>query len=363
MMTRVVAALKDIIQQELSGRLTIKDSLDGSIAWEAYFGNGKLHFATSTMGQRERLMYLTRQHHPDLRLSEFTIGESDYQFICNQWQSGKLSLQQVRQLAFTCTQEAFVHIMAIGNAEMDFNLDVHLDVLILAASVQQIITPVKQLIWEWQKIRPYINSPLVRVYLSNIDSLYQLLWQQLQSTKAIESYQAALTQNLCLYSTASQLNIDVQQLTHMLLPLVRNRSAQISSYGEKQDEERPLIACIDDSRTVQNSVKLTLESQGYEVLGFLQPAQAITKLSRTRPTLILMDISMPDINGYELCQIFRKSQNFKGVPILMLSSRDGMFDRIKAKMVGANDYMTKPFTPTDLVNLVNKYVSLALVNT
>jgi twitching motility two-component system response regulator PilG len=361
-MTRVVEALKDIIQQELSGQLIIKDALDPSITWEAYFGNGKLHFATSTLGQKERLTYLTRHHHPDFNLSEFTVGQSDYKFICHQWQSGRLSLQQVRQLAFTSTQEAFVHIMAIGNAEMEFNLDAHLDVLILSTSVQQVITPVKQLIWQWQKIRPHITSPLVRVYLSNIDSLYKLLWQQLQSTKAIESYQAALTQNLCLYSTANQLNIDVQELSHMLLPLVRNRSAQISSYGQKQDEERPLIACIDDSQTVQNSVKLTLEAQGYEVIGLLKPAQAMTKLIRTHPMLILLDISMPDINGYELCQLLRKSPSFKHVPILMLSSRDGLFDKLKAKMVGANDYMTKPFTPTDLVNLVNKYVSQALVN-
>lgn len=361
-MTRVVEALKDIIKQELSGQLIIRDALDSSIAWEAYFGNGKLHFATSTLGQRERLIYLIKHHHPDFDLSEFAIGQSDYQFICHQWQSGKLSLQQVRQLAFTSTQEAFVHIMAIGDGEMEFNIDAHLDVLILSASVQQVITPVKKLIWQWQKLRPHISSPLVRVYLSNVDSLYQLLWQQLQSTKAIEAYQSVLTQNLCLYSTANQLNIEVQDLGEMLLPLIHNRNAQISSYGTKQDDERPLIACIDDSQTIQNVVRLTLESQGYEVISFLTPALAMTKLIRTRPMLILMDINMPDINGYELCQRLRKLPNFKNTPIIMISSRDGMFDRFKAKMVGANNYINKPFTPTELINLVNKYVSQALVS-
>jgi twitching motility two-component system response regulator PilG len=361
-MTRVVEALKDIIQKELSGRLTIKDALDSSIAWEAYFGNGKLHFATSTMGQRERLIYLTHNRHPEFNLSEFPVGQSDYQFICHQWRSGKLSLQQVRQLAFTSTQEAFVHILAISSAEMEFDLDANLDTLLLSVSVQQVITPVKQVIWQWQKIRPHIASPLTRVYVSNVDSLYQLLWQQLQNTKAIESYQSALTQNLCLYSVAHQLNIDVQQLSHILLPLIHNRSAQITGYGQKQDEERPLIACVDDSQTVQNSVKMTLESQGYEVMSLLKPAQAMVKLTRSKPMLILMDITMPDINGYELCQILRKSPSLRTVPILMLSSRDGMFDKFKAKMVGANDYMTKPFTATELINLVNKHVSQALVN-
>ncbi len=362
-MTRVVEALKEIVKQELSGRLIIKDSLDSSLAWEAYFGNGKVHFATCTLGQRERLTYLTKRHHPGLKLSEIALGQSDYQFICHQWQSGKLSLHEVRQLAFTSTQEAFVHIMAIGNAEMDFNIDGHLDVLILSASLQQVINPVKKTIWQWQKIRPHISSPLVRVYLSNIDSLYQLLWQQLQSTKAIESYQAALTQNLCLYSTATLLNVDVLWLSELLLPLIQNRNAQTSAYGSKQDEVRPLVACIDDSHTIQNSVKLTLESQGYEVISFLKPAQAMTKLIRRQPLMILMDINMPEINGHELCQLLRRSPNFKTTPIIMISSRDGIFDRLKARMVGANDFINKPFTPTELINIVNKYVSQALVDT
>ncbi len=360
-MTKVVEALKDIIKQELSGRLTIKDPLDTSVSWHAYFGNGKLHFATSTLGQRERLTYLTRHHYPEFNLSEITIGQSDYEFICFQWQSGKLSLQQVRQLAFTLTQEAFVHIMAIGDAEMEFDLDAHLDTLILSVSLQKIVLPVKQLIWQWQKNRSYVSSPLVRIYLSNVDSLYQLLWQQLQSNKAIESYKTALTQNLCLYSTADRLNVDVQQLTKILLPLVANRSAQISRYGAEQNHDRPLVACIDDSHTVQKSVRMTLEAQGYDTICLTKPARSITKLIRVRPMLILMDITMPDINGYELCQLLRKSPSLKHVPIVMLTSRDSMFDRFRAKMVGANDYLTKPFTPTQLIDAVNKHISQALV--
>jgi DNA-binding response OmpR family regulator len=75
-----------------------------------------------------------------------------------------------------------------------------------------------------------------------------------------------------------------------------------------------------------------------------------------------MDINMPEINGYELCQLLRRSPNFKHTPIIMISSRDGLFDRLKSKMIGANDYINKPFTPTELINLVNKYVSQALVN-
>jgi twitching motility two-component system response regulator PilG len=170
----------------------------------------------------------------------------------------------------------------------------------------------------------------------------------------------ALTQNLCLYSIATQLNIDVLQLSYLLRSLIHNRSAQISGYGQQQ-AERPVIAYIDNDRTMQNSVKSILESQGYEVISLVKPSQAMNHLIRARPMLILLDISMPDIDGYELYQLLRQSPSLKNVPILILGSRDGLFDRLKAKMLGANDYMNKTLISKNLVNLVNKHMSQALI--
>lgn len=360
-MTKVLQALKDIIQKRRSGKLIVRDAIDSSVSWEAYFGNGNLHFATSRLGQQERLIYLTNRHHPELNISNFTIDRSDYEFICERWRSGQFSLQQARQLAFTIAQEALVHMMAIDRARLRFDPDARLDTLISSTSVEKTVIPAKQLIWKWQEIRQEINSPFTRVYLSNLDSLYQLLWQQLQNTKEIESYQVALTQNLCLYSIATQLNIDVLELSYLLRPLIQNRSIQISRYGQKRVEERTEIAYIDDDLTMQNIIKLILEAQGYRVIGLIKPAEAIDHLTRARPMLILMDISMPDIDGYELCQILRKLPTLKNVPILMLGDTDNLLDRLKAKIVGANNYTPKPITPKNLANLVNKYISHSLI--
>jgi twitching motility two-component system response regulator PilG len=360
-MTKVVEALKNIVQQKKSGRLIVRDAVDSSVTWEAYFGNGNLHFATSLLGQQERLIYLTNHHHPYFNLSNLVIERSDYQFICDRWQSGQFSLQQARQLALTITQEALVQMIAIDEAHMMFKPDDRLDPLIVSTSVQEIIRPVEKRIGQWQKIRPQINSPFVRIYLSNVDSLYQLLWQQLHSTKAIESYQAALTQNNCLYSIATQLNIDILELSYLLRSLIQNHSVQISDYGQQQ-LERPTIAYLDTNLTMQNVVKLVLESQGYQVMSLIKPAAAIDHLTRTRPTLILMDISMPNFDGHECCQLLRKSPNLKNVPILMLGNSNNLLDRVRSKLVGANDYIPKPITPKNLANIVNKQVSQLLVN-
>jgi twitching motility two-component system response regulator PilG len=361
-MTNVVKALKNITQQKQSGKLIVRDAADSSITWEAYFGNGNLHFATSPVGQRERLMYLTSRYHPDFNPSEFIIDRSDYQFICDRWQSGQFLLHQARQLALTITQEAFIHMLAIDNAGIEFDPDARLDMLILSTSVQEIVMPLEKTIWQWQKIRPQITSPFIRVNLTNVNSLYQLLWQQLQSTKAIDSYQMALTQNLCLYHIATRLNIDVLELSYLLRSLIQNRSVQIGRYGQQQ-VENPVIAYIDDDLTMQNSMKLMLESHGYTLMSLVNPSQAITNLIHARPSLILLDITMTEIDGYELCQLLRKSPSLKNVPILMLGSRNSLLDRLRVKMVGANDYINRMLTSDEnLMILVNKYVSQTLVS-
>jgi twitching motility two-component system response regulator PilG len=360
-MTKVIQALKDITQNKKSGMLIIRDAVDSSVAWEAYFGNGNLHFATSMIGQQERFVYLTKRYHPDLDISDLKIERSDYQFICDRWHSGKFSLQQARKLALTITQEALVQMIAIENANLMFNNDARLETLILSTSVQEIVLPVEKIIGQWQKIRPQINSPFIRVYLANVDGLYQLRWQQLQNTKIIESYQAALTQNSCLYSIATKLNIDILELSYILQALIRNRSVQISEYGQQQ-AARPVIAYVDDNITMQNVVKLVLESQGYQVMSLIKPATAINYLNRHQPTLILLDINTPNFDGYECCQMLRKSPNLKNVPILILGNSDNLLDRFRAKIAGANEYIPKPITPKNLANLVNQQISQILAN-
>jgi twitching motility two-component system response regulator PilG len=360
-MTKVVEALKEITQQKKSGRLIVRDAVDISVVWAAYFSNGNLHFATSLLGQQERLIYLSNHYHPDFNLSNLVIEESDYQFICNRWQSGQFSLQQARQLALTITQEALVQMIAIDDAQLMFNANDRLDPLILSTSVQAIIRPVEKRIGQWQKIRPQINSPFVRIDLTNVDSLHQLLGQQIKNTQEIESYQAALTQNNCLYSIATQLNIDILELSYLLRSLIQNHSIQISEYRQQQ-VALPIIAYIDTNLTMQNVVKLVLESQEYQVISLIKPAAAIDQLTRTPPTLILIDIDMPNFDGYECCQLLRKSPHLKNVPILLLGNSDNLLDRLRSKLVGANDYIPKPITPKNLANIVNKQVSHLLVN-
>ena len=125
-----------------------------------------------------------------------------------------------------------------------------------------------------------------------------------------------------------------------------------NKYSLKRARERPIIACIDDSKVVQIKVKGILEKVGYKILNIREPVLSLVALSEEKPAVILMDINMPEYNGYQLCKLIHRSRKLKDVPIVMLTARTGAVDKIRSKMVGAVSYLTKPFEAEELINLV-----------
>lgn len=112
------------------------------------------------------------------------------------------------------------------------------------------------------------------------------------------------------------------------------------------------IVCIDDSLTVLNVMKLFLDDQIFSVIGINDPLKALTQVLRNKPDLILLDVEMPNIGGYELCRLLRKHSYFKSTPIIMVTGRTGFQDRAKAKIVRASGYLTKPFTKAELLKII-----------
>jgi len=127
-----------------------------------------------------------------------------------------------------------------------------------------------------------------------------------------------------------------------------------------QMQPRPLIACIDDSRTVQLQVSLVLEKSGYQVLTFTDPVVAVPRLIAEPPHLILLDINLPGVDGYEICRQLRRAPSLEQVPIVMLTAKDDPVHRIRARGVGAVDYITKPVTPQELLKRIQKLLNVGI---
>mgnify|MGYP000341284866 CR=1 FL=1 len=118
------------------------------------------------------------------------------------------------------------------------------------------------------------------------------------------------------------------------------------------------VLVIDDSNTIRRSAEIFLKQGGHEVLLAEDGFDALAKVNDYQPNLIFCDILMPRLDGYQTCAIIKRNARFSDVPIVMLSSKDGVFDKARGRMVGSQDYLTKPFTKDQLLQTVTELGSL-----
>ena len=114
------------------------------------------------------------------------------------------------------------------------------------------------------------------------------------------------------------------------------------------------VLVIDDSNTIRRSAEIFLKQGGHEVLLAEDGFDALSKVNDYEPDLIFCDILMPRLDGYQTCAIIKRNPRFAAVPIVMLSSKDGVFDKARGRMVGSQDYLTKPFTKDQLLHTVQE---------
>ncbi len=118
----------------------------------------------------------------------------------------------------------------------------------------------------------------------------------------------------------------------------------------------PMVLVVDDSPTVRKIVQLTLQRERIEVVTASDGLSALAAVADTQPDLILLDIMLPRMDGYNICQVVRKSMQYRDLPIIMLSGKDGLFDKMRGKLAGSTEYITKPFDSSELVQTVKRYL-------
>ncbi len=116
------------------------------------------------------------------------------------------------------------------------------------------------------------------------------------------------------------------------------------------------VMVIDDSNTIRRSAEVFLGQAGCEVVLAEDGFDALAKIADHHPDLIFVDVMMPRLDGYQTCALIKKNPRFKATPVVMLSSKDGLFDRARGRMVGSDEYLTKPFTKDSLLAAVGEHV-------
>jgi twitching motility two-component system response regulator PilG len=119
------------------------------------------------------------------------------------------------------------------------------------------------------------------------------------------------------------------------------------------------VMVIDDSNTIRRSAEIFLVQAGYQVVLAEDGFDALAKIADHQPQVIFCDIMMPRLDGYQTCSLIKKNPRFKATPVIMLSSKDGLFDRARGRMVGSDQYLTKPFTKDSLLQTVATFTQQA----
>lgn len=122
-------------------------------------------------------------------------------------------------------------------------------------------------------------------------------------------------------------------------------------------ERKVRILVVDDSATIRRSAETMLSKEGCEVITAENGFEALSKITRHHPDLIFVDIMMPRLDGYQTCAIIKNNTEFRDTPVVMLTSKDGLFDMARGRVVGSDQYLTKPFTREELLGAVKQHAS------
>jgi len=118
------------------------------------------------------------------------------------------------------------------------------------------------------------------------------------------------------------------------------------------------VMVIDDSKTIRRTAETLLKKEGCDVVTAIDGFEALAKISDQQPNIIFVDIMMPRLDGYQTCALIKNNQMFKSTPVIMLSSKDGLFDKARGRIVGSEQYLTKPFTREELLGAIRRHVGV-----
>ena len=347
------------------------ESVVSQPAWLVFFLNGQIVYAGNTDGSLGRLRdYL---HHYNLHtaldspainaIASFNLPE--YGSLWTLLERHILSPEQGRSILQNMVRETLFDLLSLHQGSFVFKLGTALNPQLTTLEIGPLVIEITKQIQEWKQFNPHIQSPQQCPIIPDLESLRDNL-----PRNAFARLSDWMDGRTSVRQIARYLNRDILTVAKAIFPYVKHGLVQfvhtvsepVSRYPDGQElwqeSQVPRIVCIDDGAVVRQTVEQILDDQGYEVTSIGNPLKALSLLFQLKPDLILCDIAMPELEGYELCAMLRQSTVFRRTPIVMLTGKDGFIDRVKAYMTGATDYLTKPFGASELLMLVEKYVGL-----
>lgn len=341
-------------------------------SWFVFFVQGRIVYAGDPSAGVTRLKgLLDRTPTPALEWDAFHAAEQvrsnapEYGCLWALLERRWLQPEQARELLETMIRETLFELLGLHQGTFIFEMGPPLTPALMSWEPMPLVAAVAKQVQEWKQFYPQIRSPEQCPVIVDGAALQQAL--PAATATALIEYAA---QQLSLRQLAHALNRDLLTVAKAIAPCIQRGWMTLTPWPPSPIAQRlpaPLpdaalapprrrIVCIDDAVTIGQLIVGMLEPRGYQVTPINDPVAALSQVFELQPQLILCDIAMPRLDGYELCAMLRQSSQFHQTPILMLTGQDGFIDRVRANMVGATDYLAKPFGEDELVMLLEQYL-------
>ena len=376
----IFALLNNLKKQSFTGIAHIKTKTDvPRTHWKVYFNEGKIIWANGGIHSNRSWERHLSKYCPKIDSQQINSYLSN-KYKCSEYQALVLLLKRsvsntenITRLINSKIVEAFFDIF---QTEKSTALELKLQKSTLASLIGEtdgnlaiaidIETAFKQMQQQWSN---WIANGFNTIYpdrAPKIQSKEQL--KQAVSPVVYQNFVKLLDGQRSLRDLAVGMNKDLLLLVKSLYPYVQKGLLElvevpdINSSGSNAatnnasaSGQKGLIACIDDSPQICRVMNQIIVKAGYKFLGIQQPIQAVPQLISVKPKMIFLDIGMPILNGYEVCTQIRRVSKLQEVPIIMLTGNDGVFDRVKAKVCGASDFLSKPIEVEKILQTIDKF--------
>jgi chemotaxis family two-component system response regulator PixG len=372
-----ISQLTVLKQERFSGQFLLKGP--GNQEWFIYLFLGRILYATGGNHPVRRWLRQLKINCPQVDLHQLKLSAilSNSSATPECWES-QLLYAGVEQQQITREQAGKMIAVIVAEVLFDITQAIHVNHYIKAENSSlpqlvlldpgQLLTEV-QLIWEsWQKAKIADFSPNKALVINQPEQL-----QQQVSPAVYQNLAKLLDGQRTLRDLAVVMNRDVKDVTCSLLPYIQaglvelinipDLAAPIASKSTTAPPtttattKGPLIACVDDSPLICQSLEQILTSSGYQFVAIQDSLRAIAGLLTRKPDLIFLDLVMPNTNGYEICSQLRKVSAFRATPIIILTGNDGIIDRVRAKIVGASDFLSKPVDAETVLSITHKHLN------
>lgn len=339
----------------------------GQPSWLVFCFNGRIIYAGESEDSLSRLRDYLRRYQAETALEHLevpsiaSVNAPEYGYLWVLLEKNIITPAQGRTIVHGMIHESLFDLLSFHQGSFIFEMGPPLVPQLTTLEISSLLAKIMKQVQEWKTFHPHIQSPNQCPLIPEPEKLRETV-----RPNVFETLTRWADGQTSLRQIARYLNRDIVTVAKAMYPFVQQGWIQLLNPSlDQQDTSEdklsipkkvPRIVCIDDDIVIRQTVESILNQHGYEATAISHPLKALSLVFQLKPDLILCDIAMPELNGYEICAMLRNSTAFRRIPIVMLTGIDGFIDRLRARMVRATDYLTKPFGEIELLTLVERYI-------